>query len=407
MGLAGLVGAFLLIHDSDRWMYRGGFVLFAVLALGVIILASGDTFVSRAMSHPVLRRIGFLSYALYLWHWPVRVFATDTRLHLPDSSAGDWAGVILRLAITFGLSWLSMELVERWFRRSQLGVARFGLAWLGIGAILVALAVLAVPSGGSTIENSAGGDQTAQRERTLAPVDDPTRPTLLIVGDSVAVTLENGVRRVIDPDVVVVGGGELGCAILTSPKALSFDGTWGKDGTECPDHDDYWKRLVEARTPDVVVLLAGAWDLYARDWGNGAVVPGDPEFDRNYRSALAASLGVLASEGAEVIVMTTPCFAPNAGERAGPQHDPDRARRLADLQREVVDEFNESSPTAPASIVDLQAVSCDNGFTTTRDGVSWRPDGTHFSVDGAQVAARWLLSSLPDSARSRLQLIEN
>ena len=404
IGLAGLGAAFIFIDDSDRWMYRGGFVLFAVLALGVIILASGDTFVSRVMAHPLLRRIGFLSYALYLWHWPVRVFVTDSRLSLPDSAAGNWTGVVIRLAITIGLAWLSMELIEKWFRRSQLGVARFGVAWLGIGAILVALALLAAPSSGSTIENSAGGDQSAQRERTLANVDDPTRPTLLVAGDSVAVTLENGVRRVIDPSVFVVGGGELGCALLTSPRAMTFDGTWKENGSECPDHDAYWAQLIDAQTPDVVVLLLGAWDLYARDWGNGAVVPGDREFDQNYRTALGESLRVLASKGAEVIVLTTPCFAPNAGEKSGPQHDPARAQQLASLQREVVDAFNDSSPPVPASIADLQAITCDSGFTATRDGVSWRPDGVHFSVDGAQVAARWLLNDLPDSAQSRLGL---
>ena len=404
IGLTGLAAAFAFIHDDDRWMYRGGFVLFAVLALGVIILASGDTFVSKAMAHPVLRKIGFLSYALYLWHWPVRVYLTDARLHLPDSTAGDWAGVAVRLAVTFGLSWLSMELIERWFRRSELGVTRFGLGWLAIGAILVALAVMAAPPSGSAIENSAGGDQAAQRERTLATVNDATKPTLLVAGDSVAVTLEYGVRRVIDPNVVVVGGGELGCALLTSPRALGFDGTWGKGGTECPDHNDYWTQLVDTQTPDVVVLLAGAWDLYARDWGNGAVVPGDFEFDENYRTALEESLRVFTSKGAEVVVLTTPCFAPNAGEKAGPQHDPARARRLAELQREVVDSFNTSTPPAPAAIVDLQSISCDNGFTKTRDGVSWRPDGVHFSIDGAQVAARWLLGNLPDSAQSRLGL---
>jgi len=407
IGLAGLAAAFAFIHDDDRWMYRGGFVLFALLALGVIILASGETFVSKAMAHPVLRKIGFLSYALYLWHWPVRVFVTDTRLHLPNSAAGGWAGVAIRLAITFGLSWLSMELIERWFRRSQLGVARFGLGWLAIGAVLIALAAMAAPSSGSTIENSTNAEKSAQRERSLTPIDDPSKPILLVAGDSVAVTLENGLRRVIDPTINIVGGGELGCAILTSPRAMAFDGTWSKDGTECPDHNTYWNNLVQVQTPDVVVLLSGAWDLYARDWGSGAIVPGDPEFDLNYRSALDESLRVLASNGAEVIVLTTPCFAPNAGEKPGPQHDPQRARRLAAIQREVVETFNRAAPSAPAAIVDLQSITCDNGFTPTRDGVSWRPDGVHFSVDGSQIAARWLLDNLPDSARLRLGLSTN
>ena len=402
LGLVALAGSFLFINDSDRWMYRGGFVAFAFVALGVIILASGNTIVSKVMAHPILRKIGFLSYALYLWHWPIRVFATDVRMHLPDTPAGHVAGIAIRLALTFGMAWLSMELIERWFRRSQLGVARFGIGWLGIGAVLVGLALLAAPSSGSTIDTSIGLNQSAIRARTLSTPYDPTRPSLLIVGDSVAITLDNGVRQVVDPKVSVVGGSELGCALLQSPKAMTFDGRWSEAGTECPDHDDYWSKLIEAQNPDVVILLAGAWDLYTRDWGNGPVAPGDREFDQNYRNAIDATLNVLSAKGAEVIVLTTPCFEPGPGERAGPQHDIRRVQRIAQLQRDAVDTLNNSQPQVQASIVDLQSITCDNGFTENRDGVAWRPDGVHFSIDGSVVAARWLLDSLPNTARSRL-----
>jgi peptidoglycan/LPS O-acetylase OafA/YrhL/lysophospholipase L1-like esterase len=404
LGLVALAAAFLFIQDSHRWMYRGGFVVFAFVALGVIILASGNTIVSRAMAHPILRKIGFLSYALYLWHWPIRVFATDVRMHLPDTPVGQIAGIAIRLALTFGVAWLSMELIERWFRRSQLGVARFGIGWLGIGVVLVGFALLAAPSSGSTIATSVGLDKSSIRERTLAEPNDPTRPSLLIVGDSVAITLDNGLRRVIDPKVSIVSGSELGCALLLSPKAMTFDGRWSENGTECPDHDDYWSKLVEAQNPDVVILLVGAWDLYTRDWGNGPVAPGDSEFDQNYSEAIDATLKILSAKGAEVIVLTTPCFEPGLGERAGPQHDLRRVQRIAQLQRDAVDKLNRSEPQAQASIVDLQSVTCDNGFTQNRDGVAWRPDGVHFSVDGSQVAARWLLDSLPDTAQSRLGL---
>lgn len=404
LGLGALALAFLFIHDSHRWMYHGGFVLFSVVALVVIVLASGETLVSTAMSHPVLRRIGVLSYALYLWHWPIRVYITDTRLGLPDSTAGDIAGILIRLTLTFAMAWLSMTLIERWFRRSELGISRFGLGWIAIGVMLVVLAATVAPSVGSTISTSAGNDRDAQRERSLNSPNDPAKPTLLIVGDSVAITLDNGVRNVIDPSVAVVGGAEIGCALLTSPKALGFDGTWNRNGSECPDHDEYWARLVEAQNPDVVVMLIGAWDLYARDWGSGPVAPGDPEFDQRYRDALASSLSVLSAKGAEVIILTTPCFAPSPGQKSGPQHDIARARRLAQLQREVVDQRNLDTSLVPAAVIDLQAITCDNGFTTSKDGVAWRPDGVHFSVDGARIAANWLLDSLPTSARERLGL---
>jgi len=404
LGLGALAASLLFIHDDDRWMYRGGFVFFAVLALGLIILSSGSNLVSKVMSHPILRKIGFLSYALYLWHWPIRVFATDTRLSLPDTAIGSVGGIAVRLLLTFAAAWLSMELIERWFRRSNLGVARFGIAWIAIGSILVASAFIAAPSTGSTVATNFGADQVAQRQKNLQLKGDSTLPKLMIVGDSVAITLDNGIRHVTDRKVSVVGGAELGCALLTSPKVMTFTGQWEQTGSACPDHNAYWSKLIVAQHPDVVVMLIGAWDLYERDWGNGAVAPGDPEFDQNYRQAMNDSLESLSATGAEVIVLTTPCFEPLAGEKAGPQYDLERVQRIAQLQRESVDTFNTSGQSAPASIVDLQSITCDNGFTKTRDGIAWRPDGVHFSIEGSKVAARWLLDSLPASARSRLNL---
>ncbi len=404
LGLGGLALSYVAVHDHDRWMYRGGFVGFSLLALLVIVLASGDNLVARLMAHPVLRRIGFLSYALYLWHWPIRVLLTDTRLHLPDSGFGEFLGVTIRLGLTFGAAWLSMTLVERRFRGSQLGIVRFGAAWLAIGAILVTVAFAIRPSAGATINTRVGGDQLAQRERNLKSPVDSEKPTVMVVGDSIALTFEDGLRRTIDPNVSVVGGAELGCALLTSPRMLGFDGTWIPTGSQCPDHDAYWSQLIESKDPDVVIMLMGAWDLYARDWGNGKVAPGDREFDMRYRTALDTSMKVLSAKGAQVVVLTTPCFAPAPGERAGPQHDPDRAIRLAQIQRDAVESFNEENPPAEAVLIDLNAITCDGGFTETRDGVAWRPDGSHFSVDGSRVAAAWFLQSLPPSARQRLGL---
>ena len=402
IGVSLLAAALFVVSDSDRWMYRGGFVAFAVISLGVIILASGETFVARAMSHPILRRIGFLSYALYLWHWPVRVFVTDSRLHVADTTSGRLIGIAVRLLLTFLLAWISMEAIERWFRHSQLGVARFGIGWLGVGAIAVTIAVLAAPSLGSTIPTGGSGEQAQQRERVLAIPRTPGAPVLLIAGDSVAITLDNGIRQTFDPTITFVGAGELGCALLTSPRALSFDGHWNPIGSECPDHNEYWSQLISTHQPDVAMLLVGAWDLYARDWGHGPVAPGDEEFDRHYLDAVAESLATLASGGAEVVLFTVPCFAPSPGLSAGPQHDPRRAERLTELQRQAVDEFTANSPNSTITLIDLHSITCDGGFTSTRDGIEWRPDGVHFSVDGARVAATWLLDQLPASTRSRL-----
>ena len=390
-----VVLSFLLIPDTAAWMYRGGFAVFAVIALVVIIAASGSTPLTAAMSHPLLRRIGALSYALYLWHWPVRVLLTDTRMHLPHSTAGRIGGLLIRLALTFLLAITSLVLIERPVRRTRLAGAALAGSWIVLGAIVVTASMLLAPPSSAIVARTSG-DVAAARARNLAG-GSSADPTLLVVGDSVAITLSVGLDAELPGSTTVIDAAELGCALLTSPSAQRWDGSWGPDGTECADHLTYWRDLVDTRDPDVVVLLSGAWDVDARDWGHGAVLPGDAEFDAHYRTALGEAIDVLASRGATVVVVEPPCFAPNPGEARRPSHDPARVRRLAQLQAEVLAQH-------PAVVsVPLQSITCDDGFTWTREGVEWRPDGVHFSPAGARLAARWLLAQLPAPVRTALQ----
>lgn len=391
-----VVTAFVLVGDTDAWMYRGGFVAFSAVALVVIICASGSTTLTAIMARPILRRIGALSYALYLWHWPIRVFVTDTRLHLPDSFAGEVGGLLTRLLLTFAFSIASMAFIERPVRHTRLAGARLATFWAAVGTIgVVAAFALAPPS--SDVVQTATTDASAARERNLTATPTDT-PTLLFVGDSVAMTLLQGFSPALMGDVEVVDGAELGCALVTSPSAQRWDGTWGPDGSECPDHLDYWRRLLDARRPDVVVLLTGAWDVDSRDWGDGPVSPGDTQFDDHYRDAFRDAIEVLGSTGATVVSIDPPCFAPTPGEARRVSHDPKRVERLAEIQREVLAD----RPDIVA--IDLQSITCDDGFSWTREGIRWRPDGVHFSPAGARLTARWILEQFPDDARRRLGL---
>jgi peptidoglycan/LPS O-acetylase OafA/YrhL len=56
------------------------------------------------------RRRADLGYSLYLWHWPVHVYAIHRRAGLPYLIA-------VEIAATFALSYLSFVLVERPARR--------------------------------------------------------------------------------------------------------------------------------------------------------------------------------------------------------------------------------------------------------------------------------------------------
>ena len=100
--------------EYNTWLYRGGFLLVAVLGL-IIIISSGKqhTFISKALSFKPIVFIGKISYSLYLWHFPIIVLTT------PVSEIGNpnLFYVTLRIILTFIAATLSYLVVETPIRK--------------------------------------------------------------------------------------------------------------------------------------------------------------------------------------------------------------------------------------------------------------------------------------------------
>lgn len=100
-------------------------------------VASSPTFVSRLLALSPIVFVGLISYSLYLWHWPMLVFAR----HLTVSAHLDKIAAIVAIVLSFIAAAASWRYVERPFRdrslwnRAQL----FKAAAAGTGA-LVAMA---------------------------------------------------------------------------------------------------------------------------------------------------------------------------------------------------------------------------------------------------------------------------
>ena len=100
--------------EYNTWLYRGGFLLVAVLGL-IIIISSGKqhTFISKALSFRPIVFIGKISYSLYLWHFPIIVLTT------PVSEIGNpnLFYVTLRIILTVIAATLSYLFVETPIRK--------------------------------------------------------------------------------------------------------------------------------------------------------------------------------------------------------------------------------------------------------------------------------------------------
>jgi peptidoglycan/LPS O-acetylase OafA/YrhL len=119
VGVAALLGVLVLfvrMQDYEPWLYRGGFLLMAVLgALLVGAAAQPGSNLGRALGCAPLRWLGARSYGIYLWHWPILELTrpgADVPLHGATL-------IVLQAAVTVGAAALSYRYVEMPIRTGQ------------------------------------------------------------------------------------------------------------------------------------------------------------------------------------------------------------------------------------------------------------------------------------------------
>lgn len=135
-GLLGL-GAILfsaLTYDHTQ-VFPGYAALLPVLGTAALLIAllNPHTLLARLFRFSVATRLGDLSYAWYLWHWPLIVFA---RASFPSQPFAP----ILAATIALGLAWLTERWVERPIRNRPIDAQRptWVLALICVGAPLAA-----------------------------------------------------------------------------------------------------------------------------------------------------------------------------------------------------------------------------------------------------------------------------
>ncbi|WP_176986500.1 acyltransferase [Streptomyces sp. 2231.1] len=133
----GLMAAWA-VTDGEKapMLYKGGLFLHALAAAVLIVLLAQvpGTWAARIAGSALPRRLGELSYSLYLWHWPVYL------LLLPRlSGLGDWGGTAVAIATALIAAALTTWLVEDpvrfrsgWARGRRGSIAVVGLALVGV-----------------------------------------------------------------------------------------------------------------------------------------------------------------------------------------------------------------------------------------------------------------------------------
>ena len=169
-GLAIVVGVGLLLTESTP--YPGLAALPPTLG-AVVLIATGTIRggPGLVLASPPFRFLGRISYSLYLWHWPILVFAPLA------------AGTALRVEGTAGLAaiavlvaWASWRFVEEPFRRGRLAIALGTRRALGSG--VAAIAAVALLAGGLGYGSVLAIDEIGQTAALATPAPMIPAPTI-------------------------------------------------------------------------------------------------------------------------------------------------------------------------------------------------------------------------------------
>ncbi|AHG89279.1 acyltransferase 3 [Gemmatirosa kalamazoonensis] len=273
--VAGLVAIGVAVATYDRITpYPGTAALLP--ALGAVALVLGgrvapESVVSRALGARGLRWLGRLSYAWYLWHWPL--VGLGAVLH-PDLGVG---GRLAWSAAALGLAWVTYTFVERSARDGQL--ARIPTHWLPGAALAASVGAALVAHGATRVAErqasrpdqrafAAARDDRMRHEcwasadrAAVGPCvfgDTSSRTTVVLFGDSHAehwlgaldrVGRERGWRIAL----MVMGG----CPVADMPEQ---GGTRAKRSSACARHREATIQRIIAMRPTAAVL--SSWDHY-------------------------------------------------------------------------------------------------------------------------------------------------
>ncbi|MHA7178488.1 acyltransferase family protein [Arthrobacter sp. MDB2-24] len=184
--VAGWVGVAAMLSGGFVLDVQGqfpGYVALWPVGAAALVIAAGQTDsavgVDRLLSSRPLVKVGDLSYALYLWHWPVLVLA----LIWQDRAAPGLLGGFLVIGVSLVLAYLTMRFVERPLR---------ALAWAdqrrrrAVIVLAVSVALVAAPL-------TLWQHVITQQARNIAAHADTNNPGALVLDPLLGLSAPQGV----------------------------------------------------------------------------------------------------------------------------------------------------------------------------------------------------------------------
>jgi len=405
--VAGVVGAglcvwaFAVANDTDSWLYRGGFLGFALATAAVIvaIVQPSRSPLTALLSLRPVRWVGQVSYGLYLWHWPVQVAISERRTDITG-----WDLALLRLAVTFLATTLSYYLIERPIR---FGALRGWTARLAapVSAALVAVTIVVVTAGATPppdFAKNAGEEVTIGPPPTTTPTTaangtetPPSAPTrFVLVGDSLANSLGDGLQtEAARRGLTLYGVTRAGCGLVSAVPSNTVGQVTVSWAQGCADGTAQYQNEAVAKYQPQVVLWLSSWEAGDHLFNGVHEAFDTPAGDAAMLGEFEQARLRLTTGGAVIVMLTLPGIAERSDQGSGGNPDLDRRyRHLNTLMRRFAAQHPDS-----VQVADLARIVCPRGSPCPEfvDDVRLRPtDGAHYTGDGPAWVAPRLLDAI-------------
>jgi hypothetical protein len=224
-----------------------------------------------------------------------------------------------------------------------------------------------------------GGNTKGGATTTTAPHE---LKRVLVVGDSLALTLGRGIERWgAKNGITVLNDGIIGCPIMNGVTVRGYWGISERPDDPCKTHSQ-WPKLLQEFKPDLIVAVYGAWDVYdvSLDHGTTWISPGETEFDNRYEARVEDAASRLRATHAPLLWLTPPCFGPRPNSDDDPNGvwwNPARVQVLLGLDHAV----------GATNGMDVSDVIHNPGCPVNR---AERPDGVHYTDSGADATMTFL-----------------
>jgi hypothetical protein len=239
---------------------------------------------------------------------------------------------------------------------------------------------------------------------------------VLLVGDSTALTLGEGLGEApVESryDYVLFDDGIVGCGVADGPEVEvmgqrdsvgpACNGTTPAPGAPLGQQPwlVQWQHEIAQDHPNVVVLLAGRWEVLNREYQGRWTDILRPSFATYVKDQLERASSIVNATGARLVFLTAPCTDEGVQPDGAPwpEENPARLAAYNKLLKVVAAEHPHFD-----SVANLGTAACPGGrYSTTKGGVTIRTvdDGIHFSPAGGVVLAPYVMPQIVAAGRAQ------